>query len=337
MASDVSSPVQVLREHTRALEAALSVCLADPGHKAVHRLRTETRRVEAQLVLLQQMAAIPEHRDEATALLKELKRLRRAAGEVRDLDVQRKMLEAYEEPQHAAADSNDVDLKTAPGKSGRKSAAKFRGKTATGSHNASVARGIPEAAQAVLQKGAGDLRSHMASQREASVADLEKLLKKRQAKLAGAAEELLKALHDGEKQELPVEALLHHAEGVLRRDALLGRTPVAEMDEDELHTVRKAAKAARYLAETMPGQPEAVVAGQRFETLQDSGGQWHDLLDLARAARRFLGKSHALTVVLAEQRDRKLDAYRAVLQTEAQAASQKRKKAKGRKRVPTEV
>ena len=52
MNASTAYPVKILHEHLRELEGAITACLADPGHKPVHKLRTETRRVEALLVLL---------------------------------------------------------------------------------------------------------------------------------------------------------------------------------------------------------------------------------------------------------------------------------------------
>src|SRR5579875_940995 len=92
MDATAAHPIQTLRQHATALEAAVSVCLADPVEKAVHRIRTETRRIEAQLALLEQIPGLMDHGKQAVRLQKFLKKLRRAAGEVRDLDVQRKLI-----------------------------------------------------------------------------------------------------------------------------------------------------------------------------------------------------------------------------------------------------
>ena len=299
MPVELTYPVQVLREHIVALEAGLSVCLADPGHKPVHRLRTETRRVEAQLSLLEQLSKMPKHRDEASRLRRALRRLRRAAGEVRDVDVQRKRLEelagAGQGPENVTglmgvSEAAETDL----------------------SLQATAAEELRPAGQA-LAKGATALRDRLSTKREHAVADLQMLLKKHQSKAAGAAEALLEVLEDAEQVTLPAAALVGHAEDMLRRDGLLKNTDVNSLDEDDLHTVRKAAKAARYIAETMPESSVAVAAAGRFEALQQAGGQWHDALDLTRAARRFLGKEHALSVFMAVERDRNLVLYRKAL------------------------
>lgn len=86
--STIAHPIRTLREHVTALEAAITLCLADPAPKPVHRLRTSTRRIEAQLMLLELLPALPPHDKPARKSRRLLKKLRRAAGHARDIDVQ---------------------------------------------------------------------------------------------------------------------------------------------------------------------------------------------------------------------------------------------------------
>lgn len=269
------SPVPVLRRHITELEAAIAVCLADPGVKAVHRLRTGTRRVEALLLLIDLVPGLPEQRKRATRFLHALKRLRRAAGTVRDLDVHRAMLEALAEPQTAA----------------------------------------------LLSESAQELAQHMGRQREHAAAALQELLGKRQANTTRAAERLLEALQPAEALRLPAADLLRFADSILTRGRTLDATRTRRWSEDELHDARKAAKAARYVAEAAPGNPKLARAARRFEALQEAGGHWHDALELARAARKHLGKDHELTAMYCAARDRKLEAYREALLAEIQGAT----------------
>ena len=286
MPDDVTFPVQVLREHAVALEAALTVCLADPGGKPVHRLRTETRRVEAQLLLLAKVPGLPDHRKQAERLRQALRRLRQAAGEVRDLDVQRKRLD---ELANATDKGELTDAQTREA----------------------------EGMQHAVREGAAELRDHLKAKRDRAAGDLGDLLKQHQAKAARATEKLLKVLESAEGVSLPAEALLAQAEAVFLHPDLLGKSPVSEFTEDELHTVRKAAKAARYLAETLPRDGAGNGTVRRFETLQEAGGQWHDALELARAAKRQLGRRHELTVAISAERDQNLASYRNALANES--------------------
>ncbi len=89
-------PVKVLAQQNDALAAAFVFASANPAIAHVHRLRTLTRRVEAQLALLEALtggaAELPGFLKTAVRLAKLLKRVRRAGAVVRDLDVQRASL-----------------------------------------------------------------------------------------------------------------------------------------------------------------------------------------------------------------------------------------------------
>lgn len=91
-ANHSAHPVQVLRDATTSLEASILLCLADPKKSAVHQLRTTTRRIEAQLALLSMLAGLPPPEEQQRKVLRLLKKLRRSAGKVRDIDVQRDLI-----------------------------------------------------------------------------------------------------------------------------------------------------------------------------------------------------------------------------------------------------
>jgi len=88
-------PLRTLEEHITELEAMVLQCRADPGVRPVHRLRTLTRRVEAQLTLLDTLRTRGRRTEDALDARRILKKLRRAAGEVRDLDVQTGLVSDY--------------------------------------------------------------------------------------------------------------------------------------------------------------------------------------------------------------------------------------------------
>jgi len=90
--TSTAQPLKTLREQATALEAAMLECLAKPAKRSVHKLRTSTRRIEAQLQLLAMLPELPQHGKPREKLLRLLKRLRQAAGDVRDLDVQRDLI-----------------------------------------------------------------------------------------------------------------------------------------------------------------------------------------------------------------------------------------------------
>ncbi|HEY4380640.1 MAG TPA: CHAD domain-containing protein [Acidobacteriaceae bacterium] len=91
-ADQSAHPLKTLREYTTALEASILVCLAKPEKKAVHKLRTSTRRIEAQLELLSLLPELPPHEKQQRRVRRILRKIRRAAGQVRDLDVQRDLV-----------------------------------------------------------------------------------------------------------------------------------------------------------------------------------------------------------------------------------------------------
>jgi CHAD domain-containing protein len=91
-----SHPVHSLREQCTEFEAALELTLAKPRRKAVHQLRTRTRRIEAHLALLCLLEPAAKSLTglsrQARKVSKRLASVRKAAGKVRDLDVQRAII-----------------------------------------------------------------------------------------------------------------------------------------------------------------------------------------------------------------------------------------------------
>lgn len=279
MAVTVSHPVQTLRDHATRFEAALSVCLADPKPRAVHKLRTESRRLEAQIVLLEALRGLPRYRKAADKVMRQVARFRRAAGRVRDMDVQSKLLQDHGKrrkphPDHATPTQEEL--------------AEF-----THQRTDDLARMI----------------ATRAKRREELATELVALIEKRQAKVSAALEALLTALKAAGKLRLPATDLMRIAD---KRFARLQALRVKEPSPDDLHSIRKAAKQARYLAETSSAAA-ATDKAKRYEHLQDAGGKWHDWLDLAHDARRELGRKHAASTEFAALRDRRLLTYRALL------------------------
>jgi CHAD domain-containing protein len=96
---DASPMLEHLREVAEAMRGTLDACRKDgeaPKVEAVHHLRTGTRRVEATLETLAREAGargLGKAAEEARQRwLRQLKKVRRAAGTVRDLDVHRELL-----------------------------------------------------------------------------------------------------------------------------------------------------------------------------------------------------------------------------------------------------
>ncbi len=102
--------MQAPRAHLTALadafNGALAQCVEDADADAVHRVRTGSRRLQAMLeAMLRENAAFAlDH--PARPWLRQLKQIRRAASQVRDLDVHRKLLESLVAK---SAPGNDAD------------------------------------------------------------------------------------------------------------------------------------------------------------------------------------------------------------------------------------
>jgi CHAD domain-containing protein len=260
--SMTASPIEQLREQAKRLEAALAVGVATPTTKAVHELRSATRRLEAQIDLLKMVHGLPTYKPEANKLLRRLDLLRRKAGRVRDCDVQTKLLMDEE---HAIASAVE-----APGD---------------------------------LDKTKSKLTKRIDKERQRQEKKLVAEVERQLPKLTRDTEKLLAALKAEEARTVPVADLL---DPVMRQMDRLLRS--REHGEERLHDLRKAAKRARYQCESMPGTQAAAMA-KRFEELQDAGGSWHDMLDLATTCHEEFGAEHPLSRVLEHLRDARLDEY----------------------------
>ncbi|MEZ2347200.1 CHAD domain-containing protein [Terriglobus sp. RCC_193] len=271
-------PVKALKEQVVALDAALLVAITSTEVGAVHRLRTTTRRVQAHLELLELLGhgdhpmRLPEHRSEAQAVMQRLRRIRRAAGEVRDLDVQTSMI-ALDAPQKAAVHSGS-----------------------TGD---------------AVRRQAKKLRKHLEAQREGEAKKLVAVLKDEEQDLAASLRELEQTIKPARRRALAPAALLEHAEEffVARvKPVLRAQRPrkgedehtqlqrrLERLDEDTLHAIRKAAKLCRYMVEIAPEGTPVRAAAERFEAVQEAGGHWHDWLLLQQLSMNFHGRKAELT------------------------------------------
>ena len=98
---DSSRPAQEPLAHllpvADGFNAAVAQGIEDAAPEAVHRMRTGSRRLQALLEATLREAGPAGHALErpTRTWLRELKQVRRAAGAVRDLDVQRKLLEDW--------------------------------------------------------------------------------------------------------------------------------------------------------------------------------------------------------------------------------------------------
>ncbi|WP_213805338.1 CHAD domain-containing protein [Granulicella sp. dw_53] len=255
----ISRPIQALRGYVTSLEAAVTLCLADPQPKAVHILRTTSRRIEAQLTLLSLLPNLPSYVEAAEKVQRRLRKIRRAAGQVRDFDVQ-------------------IDL-------------------------------VSEQTNAGTKKDSRELRKVLKHRRREAADELVELLEGQQAKLTRSLESLVKALEPAEDLSLSATQL-----SGLVREWFAGRLAegTAPDDPEWMHDLRKTAKAARYIAETAPSAARTLrKLAKHFESLQHSGGEWHDWMVLAEVAHEQLGRSSALTQAFCRRSRSAMTSYRA--------------------------
>ncbi len=290
---------ELLDDQVHALGSAMLVAKTAAEKGPVHKLRTTTRRMEAQLVLLQQLPGVPEHAREATEVDRLLRRVRRAAAAVRDLDVQADMI---------LADMPD------------------RAAVSVGSRGDEMRKEAARLMKRLTRRRVGEAEELVATLRAESE-PLEAALKALQLKLDPLAEAGVSRLRRGAAKAYTATDLSGRIQGAfaVRTARALhlhagknGNAPdnthalqrLQHLDEETLHELRKAAKQCRYMAESLPeGSPQARKLAQRFEYLQEAGGHWHDWLLLEAMSARVHGKKAALTERYRNHRDAALAEY----------------------------
>jgi len=277
--STVVLPIATLHEQIMRLEAAIVVCRVRPKKEPVHTLRKATRYVEAQLALLELVPHLPMHAKEAKKVRKRLKSVRRAAGTVRDFDVQRTLVKA-----------------DAP--------------------NGSAAKTDPPNDQ--MHRDAKALAKELKLQRDQETAKLTSVLRVEERRLAKRLTKLEDALEDAAQRPIPADRLAASIERWFQAhtprspaNGSGGKRDLDALDEDALHALRKASKLCRYMAEGLPAElPAAKQLASRFEEIQEAGGKWHDWLLLHGIAAKHHGKGAALTDRYSQHRDAALASYR---------------------------
>jgi CHAD domain-containing protein len=222
---------------------------------------------------------LPAHAKEANKVRKRLKSVRRAAGTVRDFDVQRTLVK------------DDAS-------------------------NGSAATTDPPNQQ--MQRDAKALAKELKLQRDQETAKLTSLLRVEEKRLTKQLTKLEDALEDAAQRPVPADQLAASIERwfhthTLRPPANGGgeKHDLHALDENALHALRKASKLCRYMAAGLPADLPAAkrLAGQ-FEAIQEAGGKWHDWLLLHGIAAKHHGKGAALTDRYSQHRDAALASYR---------------------------
>ena len=288
----MSGEMESVRRLAGALRENLVKCAADPDVDAVHDTRTGTRRLQALLEnLVREMPAGEAGervRDAAKALMRQLKRIRRTAGTVRDLDVHRKLLEKLAAKALGEKDESEKEEPAAGNEPPRLGALDVLE--------------TPEAGLRMtpLHKHADDLdawlkhqRAAHADQLRAQAADLVAKFDKRRANLEDAMEATPQRRRAQPPAALALDSFARLA------------TEMQLLDAGNLHDFRKGAKKARYVAELAEqADAHAGAVGKALKKLQDEIGDWHDWLVLADEAHAALGEDAAeLTGLIEAKRE----------------------------------
>jgi CHAD domain-containing protein len=314
-----------IRRLAKALRGHLAACAAGPDGNAVHDTRTGTRRLQATLENLVREtgdgASGEALRGAAKSLMRQLKRIRRAAGAVRDLDVHRKLLEKLAE--RALRSEN--------------------GKPESGAGTPPDILETPEARLRTggIAKYADDLDAWLKHQRAAHAERLRVLAPELLTKFDRRLAELEKALQGyPRRRRAKTPAVL-----ALDNFARLA-TEMQLLDAANLHDFRKGAKKARYVAElAAQSDVQAGVVGKTLKRLQDEIGDWHDWLVLADEAHAALGtEAAALTALVETEREQHFVSamktaakLRGRLMGEWMAAGQKRRTRSAGRTAPARV
>jgi CHAD domain-containing protein len=225
-------PVTVFLRQALMLKAAIADCLKKPSPKRVHVLRSTTRRIEATLELLTLSAGIPRIQKQAKPLQRSVSKVRRAAGIVRDADVQSGLLAAY---------NRTPDSKR--------------------------------------------LREDLAAVRKKAERRLIQRLEQEQKKIELRLNNLEAILSPALNLTLSGAKLITVTQSWFAEN-VRGLDPQHDQD---LHTLRKASKTARYLAETgVDASKAAAHLAARYEAAQKSLGEWHDHFLLLHEAHTHL-------------------------------------------------
>lgn len=271
-----------MRKLAVTLRSNLEKCATDPAIDPVHDLRTGTRRLQAMVEAILRERDDDALHEPAEEWLGALKKMRRAAAPVRDLDVHRKLLQKLVKygRDSEAADAASAVISAAPNLIAASEAA-------LPTH--------PVAHQAEHL----DAWLHHARQHNAAA------LKKRAAKLLSKFDDEAVAFESGLTQAPRPRRRPRSAAIVALESFARLVHEMQQLDANNLHDFRKGAKKARYIAESAAEDAHALVVGKALKKLQDDIGDWHDWLVLSDEARAALGdEGKDLIALLDSERDR---------------------------------
>jgi CHAD domain-containing protein len=299
----VNPELESLRPLTAKLKGNLALCVdpkdGEPSVDAVHDVRTGTRRIEAILDSINtsiqrepalmtpadtepsvQEVSVEALRDAIARWQRLLRKIRRSAGAVRDLDVHRDLLREF--------------LK---GAAKEEMTARETGESVVREDAALGAPAAEGPTAGPLQKQAEDLDAWLRHTRHDQCRPLVDGAKKWMDKLDAHLAALGDAL-----QSRPARRSARRSAAVTALEAFAQlSSEMQQLYAENLHDFRKGAKKARYMAETGVNDEYAGTVGKALKKLQDEIGDWHDWLVLAEEAHRALGDQGSALIPRFEQ------------------------------------
>ena len=275
--SESGTTARTFRDFAFRLEASLSDVRADPSAGRVRHLRACSRHISAQITLFK-LSKHPSSRKVATKGLKHLlKKLDKASGRVRRIDAQEELLKSASSLQ--IGESDCPILKPA----------------------------FNRAFDPFVNREGQWLQGRLKRKRKLEMEELRQSLKLLQKPLTKRLTRLMILLDDEPSAHL-TDSLLYQLISRWFKDKV-GRTNILRASTRQLHTIRKAAKMARYMAETSEG-PRLRRLAAVLKKIQNAGGTWHDTVELHRSAGRESGKHSALSMSLYQLRKASDSDYR---------------------------
>ncbi|HMD20514.1 MAG TPA: CHAD domain-containing protein [Alloacidobacterium sp.] len=267
-----------LRKLTATLRGNLEKCATDPDIDPVHDLRTGTRRLQAIVEAILRERGDDSLQEPAEEWLDALKKMRRAAAPVRDLDVHRKLLQKLVK---YGSEGGATGIVTSP---------------------------APDIVEAPTIALATDPVAHQAEHLDAWLHHARQhnatALRKRAAKLLSKFDNKAEAFETAMTQGPRTRHRSRSAAIVALESFARLVHEMQQLDAANLHDFRKGAKKARYIAESTAEDAHALAIGKALKKLQDDIGDWHDWLVLADEARDALGdEGKDLIALLDAERD----------------------------------
>jgi CHAD domain-containing protein len=269
-----------LRDFTTALEASFAMIGADPSPDWIRHLRACSRHVESEISLLELTGKRLGLERTVRKIDSLFKQLDRVSSDVREIDAQTTLLEKF----------HSLGVQAGGGRSSKE---------------------LDNEASGQLESERQLVRKSLKRRRIKAVLALHSVLKTVQGRLIMQFECLLGVLVDESPLDLTDLMLFRLVSSWFKKKLEVIRE--SRPSNRKLHAIRKAAKTARYMAETSSA-PRLQKLAAVFKNIQQAGGIWHDTRQLHRNAVHETGPRSALSTSLRKLRNSSALAYTTLLE-----------------------